>query len=79
MRIYSRLSLRVIQGLSVNLNGSASRIRDQLSLRKGDASEDEVLLRRRELETSYDYHVSFGISYTFGSIYNNIVNPRFGG
>jgi len=79
MRIHGRLSLSVTQGLSVNLNGSASRIRDQLSLRKGDASEDEVLLRRRELETSYDYHVSFGISYTFGSIYNNIVNPRFGG
>jgi hypothetical protein len=23
--------------------------------------------------------VYFGISYTFGSIYNNVVNPRFGG
>jgi len=79
LQIHSSLSLSVIQGLSVNLNGSASRIRDQLSLRKGDASEDEVLLRRRELETSYDYYVSFGISYTFGSIYNNVVNPRFGG
>lgn len=79
MSIHGNLSLSVIQGLSVDLNGSASRIRDQLSLRKGDASEDEVLLRRRELETSYDYYVSFGISYTFGSIYNNVVNPRFGG
>ncbi|HEX2457685.1 MAG TPA: hypothetical protein VHI99_28565 [Vicinamibacterales bacterium] len=35
------------------------------------------LNRQRELATSYQYDISFGISYSFGSIYNNIVNPRF--
>jgi len=41
------------------------------------ASLEEILLRRRELETSYYYYFSIGLSYTFGSIYNNVVNPRF--
>ncbi|NOZ55257.1 MAG: hypothetical protein GXO73_00510, partial [Calditrichaeota bacterium] len=58
---------------------SISRIHDQLSLPKKGASREEVLLRRRMLATTYSYFVSFGVSYTFGSIYTNIVNPRFGG
>jgi len=50
-----------------------------LSLPKGGASLEEVLLRRKMLETSYTYYFSIGLSYTFGSIYSNVVNPRFGG
>ncbi len=26
----------------------------------------------------YSYFFMFGLSYTFGSIYSNVVNPRFG-
>ena len=72
------LSLRIAKGLSVTLGGGASLIHDQLGLVKGGASAEEVLLRRRQLETQYSYFTSFGFSYTFGSIYNNVVNPRFG-
>lgn len=43
---------------------------------KGDASDEEVLLQRRALETGYRYGTSIGLRYTFGSIYNNIMNPR---
>ena len=32
-----------------------------------------------EEETIFDYEFSLGFSYTFGSIFNNIVNPRFQG
>jgi len=45
---------------------------------KGGATTEEILLHRKELETQYQYYISFGLSYTFGSIYNNVVNPRFG-
>jgi hypothetical protein len=38
----------------------------------------EVLLRLRELATEYSFDFGVGLSYTFGSIYNNVVNPRFG-
>jgi hypothetical protein len=71
------LSLRVVRGLDLNLNGSYSRVRDQLSLPKAGATNEEVLLRLRQLQTSYRYFVQVGLSYTFGSIFNNVVNPRF--
>lgn len=72
------ISLRIARGLSVNIQGSYSIIHDQLGLVKGEVSTEEVLLRRRELETQFSYYTSIGLSYTFGSIYNNVVNPRFG-
>jgi len=78
VEVYSDLSLRIFKGLSLNLFGAFSAIHDQLSLPKGEATLDEILLRRRELETSFDYFASVGFSYTFGSVYSNVVNPRFG-
>ena len=72
------ISLRIAKGLSVHLFGNYSIIHDQLGLVKGGVSPEEVLLRRKELETQYSYRTSVGFSYTFGSIYNNVVNPRFG-
>ncbi len=77
--LFNSLSVRIFKGLSVNLYGSISFLRDQISLPRAGATLEEVLLRRKQLETSYDYWASIGLSYTFGSIYNNIVNPRFGG
>jgi hypothetical protein len=72
------ISLRVFKGLSFNMGGGASLIHDQLSLIKGGATTEEILLQRKELETQYSYFTSVGLSYTFGSIYSNVVNPRFG-
>lgn len=72
------LNLRIAKGLSVNFGGGASLIHDQLNLVKGNVAREEILLRRKELATQYQYFTSFGFTYTFGSIYNNVVNPRFG-
>lgn len=72
------LSLRVAKGLNVTFGGGASLIHDQLNLVKQDLAYDEILLRRKEIATQYQYFTSFGFTYTFGSIYNNVVNPRFG-
>lgn len=72
------LSLRIAKGLNVNFGGGASLIHDQLSLVKQDLTYDEILLQRKEIATQYEYFTSFGFTYTFGSIYNNVVNPRFG-
>jgi hypothetical protein len=71
------LDVRLTKGLSLNMDGSMSRIRNQLYLPKGDATQEEVLARQRQLETRYQYAFSVGIGYTFGSIFNNIVNTRF--
>jgi hypothetical protein len=65
--------------LSVEVEGAASRIRDQLSLPRRGADPEEILLRLRELQSGYEVSLRVGFNYTFGSIFNNIVNPRFGG
>ncbi len=78
LETYSEVSIRLFKGLSFNMYGQFSRIHDQLSLVKGGATLEEILLRRTQLATSYSYYGSIGLSYTFGSIYSNVVNPRFG-
>lgn len=75
---WGMIDLRIKKGLSFNVGGGASWIRDQINLPLGEATDEEILVRQRQLATAWDYSVYFGISYTFGSIYNNIVNPRFG-
>ena len=79
LEVDGEVSVRVTRGLSFDVEGSASRIRDQLSLPRRDATPTEVLLRLRELQSGYEYSLSVGISYSFGSLFNNVVNPRFGG
>jgi len=75
--MFTSIEIRIAKGLEFNIGGSASIIHDQLNLVKGEATTEEILLRIKELETSYQYFIFFGISYTFGAIYNNVVNPRF--
>ena len=77
LNLYTSASLRLFKGLSFNIYGSFSLIHDQISLPRQGASLEDVLLRRKAQETSYSYYTSFGFTYTFGSIYNNVVNPRF--
>ena len=74
-----QLDFRVTRGLSVFVRGEYSRVRDQRFIPKEDISDEEVLLRRRALATDSQRQISMGFSYTFGSIFNNVVNPRFGG
>lgn len=78
LTLFSILNLKLFKGLSFFAFGGGSRIHDQLSLAKGEASLEEILLRRKLLETDYNYWFSIGFSFTFGSIYTNVVNPRFG-
>ena len=78
LEVDGELSFRITRGLSINLDGSASRIRDQISLPRRDATPEEVLLRLRELQSGYEVRFSLGMTYSFGSLFNNIVNPRFG-
>ncbi len=73
------VDVRIAQGLSIEIGGFLELIHNQLNLPLGDADLEEVLLRRRQLETDYQAGVSFGFRYRFGSIFNNVVNTRFGG
>lgn len=72
------LSVRLARGLSVQGEISGSRIRDQLSLPARGATPEEVLLRLRRLLSGYEYGFQVSLTYTFGSIFSSVVNPRFG-
>lgn len=78
LELHGFLSFRIFKGFSMDIRGRYDRIHDQLSLPKGEAALDEILLRRKELATNYDYSLSLGLRYTFGSVFSNVVNPRFG-
>lgn len=75
--LYGQTSVRLFEGFSLSFQAEYDVIRDQLSLPKGEATLEEILLRQRELATDFDFSTSIAITYTFGSKFSNIVNTRF--
>jgi hypothetical protein len=73
---YTRL--RIVKGLSLSVNAGVTYTNNQINLAKGELSEAERLLRLKQQATSFYLNGGVSLSYTFGSIYNNVVNPRFG-
>jgi hypothetical protein len=72
------VDLRLGRGFSLNFRGSASRVRDQIYIAGAQQSERDILTQRQQLQTNFRYNMNVGVGYTFGSIYNTIVNQRFG-
>ena len=73
----ANLSVRLFRGLDLDLRGGYDIIRDQIYLPKEELSDEEILVQRRALATGYEYRFDVGLSYRFGSIFNNVVNNRF--
>lgn len=71
-----RAQFRLTRGLALEVRGDAAKVNDQLYLRRGGATDSEVLTRQRALATNFRIGGSIGLTFTFGSIYNTIVNPR---
>ena len=78
LNLFTIVQLNLYKGLSFYVIGSGSRIHDQIYLPKGSLTKEEVLLQLKQLQTTYSYFAAFGLSFTFGSIYTNVINPRFG-
>jgi len=70
-------NLRIAKGLNFNTYTYYGISHDQINIAGGNLSLEETLLAQKELQSGYNYFVSLGLSYSFGSIYNTIVNPRF--
>lgn len=70
--------INLFRGFSFNVGGQYSRIRDQLSLPAREYSQEEILLELKRLASGYYLRFEVGVNYRFGSIYSNVVNPRFG-
>lgn len=77
LSVNGEIDIRITGGLSVNVYTYAALIRDQIYLPKDQASQDDVLTRRRQIASNYSFYTSFGLNYRFGSRLNNFVNPRF--
>jgi hypothetical protein len=74
--LFTNLEFQLFRGLNLDIRGNVARIKDQIYLSRVGIPDEEVLLERRELGTDYEYSMEVGLSFTFGSVFNNVVNPR---
>ncbi|MDT8339885.1 MAG: hypothetical protein RQ751_00095 [Longimicrobiales bacterium] len=79
VELSGRLDYRLVRGLSLSLGANYEVIRDQRFLSGAGLSPEEILTSRRALATGSRTSFEVGLSYRFGSIFNNIVNARFPG
>jgi|TARA_B100001964_G_C14257732_1_gene613371 hypothetical protein len=70
------MDVRLSKGFSVNFWGQYFALNNQLSLPKSEVSVEDLLLQQRAILTNYQYNGGIEISYTFGSIFNHVVNFR---
>ena len=77
--LVNQANFRVAKGLFFNVTANVSLINNQLSLSSKSLTPEQIILRQRETLSNYSYSLQVGIRYTFGSIFNNIVNPRYEG
>ena len=73
-----RVSIRIARGLDWNISGEIKKIQDQIYLPAAALSAEDIYLGRIQLPTDSKFAIRTGFSFNFGSIYNNIVNNRFG-
>jgi len=71
------VSISLARGFSVDLSVDFSYCQDQISLADDELAPGEFYGRTKQFATDFNYGMSLGISYRFGSIFNNAVNPRF--
>ncbi|MGB7395113.1 MAG: DUF481 domain-containing protein [Pricia sp.] len=76
VQLFGNVSVRLFKGLSVRFSGRFELIRDQINLPAGDASIEDVLLQQKQIATDFETGFSVGLSYTFGSAFNNVINTR---
>ena len=77
VRAFGNINLRIAKGFNFNLSGNFGITQDQISLSKTGLTDEQILTGQGQRATSYTFYSSIGLSYTFGSIFNSIVNPRF--
>jgi len=73
------LDFRIARGVSVGGEAGISWVNDQIYLSAEGATDAESLLDLQQRAQDFNYGIEVGFSFQFGSIYNNVVNNRFGG
>jgi hypothetical protein len=69
----------IFKGLKFAVGGNYDITRNLIQLSKEGATRDEVLLQQKQLNSQYSYFFGVGLSYQFGSKFNNFINPAFKG
>lgn len=74
------IEIRIVKGLSLNVSSNANFTKGIYpNIPRKFFSRDDLLTNTRQYPTEKGLYTYFGINYRFGSIYNNVVNPRFNG
>jgi hypothetical protein len=76
--LFANIEYRLFRGLAVDVRGNVARVKDQIYVRRAEVSNEEIFLERTRLGTDFEYGLELGLSFTFGSVFNTVVNPRFG-
>lgn len=76
-RVNGFVNYRLFRGFSVNVRGEYRKVEDQIYLSKEELDDEDIFLERRRLPTESQTELRLGLSYSFGSIFNNAVNERF--
>ena len=71
------ISIRLFEGLAFTFEGEGAYVRDLINLRGRPITDEEILLFTAQQPTDFMVKFEFKLTYTFGSIHNTIVNPRF--
>lgn len=72
------LEVRIVKGLSFYVSSNANFTKGIYpNIPRKFFSRDDLLTNTRQYPTQKGLYSYFGINYRFGSIYNNVVNPRF--
>lgn len=74
--LFTNIEVRLFRGLNLDIRGNIARIQDQIFLSAGGLTPEEIFIGQREIGTDYEYSMEVGLSFTFGSLFNNVVNPR---
>jgi hypothetical protein len=69
-------NVRIVRGLDLDVGASYERVRDQIYLSGEDFTPEERFLRPQQEQTDYRVRMNFGLSYQFGSSFNNVVDNR---
>jgi hypothetical protein len=75
--LWMNLKIRLFKGFSWRFNGSFNILNNQVNIASQGASKEDLLLQQQQLGSGYTYYMNTGINYSFGSMYNSVVNPRF--
>lgn len=77
LTVSGNVSLQLVEGLSLDVFGRGSRVRDQIYLSREEVDPEEVFTGEREFATDFEFFTRVGLSYTFGSDLSDVVNTRF--